>query len=247
MKGKIPILLPFTIGIFFSLTAWGHTADSQYTSNFEKTVSAEGFHKVSIDARIGGIKIYGWEREELRLEGVKKIQNFLGRSRFEGNIDNITVTLKKENGEFSIRVRGPTTRRMFFDAAGYGVELNLWLPRGMEIDINQNIGEVRVEEMTSSVQVRNNIGEIYVETDLTDEGVVSLRTNIGGIELELPEDTSARISAEVNIGSVDVSSSFRGISSTGGFIGRDYHATIGEGRSRVDLSVNIGSIDVLAK
>ena len=179
------------------------------------------------------------------MEGVKKTRIFFSGRRAEDYIDDVTVTLRKEEGEFFIKVRHPTDS--VFERATYMVDLELWLPWRMEIDINHNIGEIRVEAMASSVRVRSNIGEVYVETKILDEGRVSLGLNIGSIELRVPEDTEARIMAGVNIGSVEVGSPFRGVSSRSGFIGSEYDATIGEGGSRIDLSVNIGSIDILAR
>jgi predicted membrane protein len=136
---------------------------------------------------------------------------------------------------------------MFFDQAAFSVELELWIPQDMEIDVDHNIGEIKIEEMFSSVRVRNNVGSVDVETEPPDGGRIRLRTNIGEIELRIPEDVSARISADVNVGSVDVSSPLRGLTSTKGFIGRDFDVTIGDGNTRIDLTVNIGSIDIRAK
>ena len=245
MKKKGLVILPFSIGFFIFLAAGGLAQESEYSSKFTKVVSAQGYKKINLDSRIGEIKIYGWDQEELRLEGVKKAQILLGGGRAENYIDDITVTLKQDEDEFSIKVRHPTGS--IFERATYSVKLEIWIPREMEIEINNNIGEIKIEAMASSLRVRNNIGSIVVETDLPDEGRVSIRNNIGEISLGIPKDLSARISAQVNIGSVDVDSSFRGISSRDGFIGNEYDATIGEGGSRIDLSVNIGSIDISAK
>ena len=247
MKKRILFILPIAIGFFISLAVLAYPAesDSEFSSKFSKAVSATGFTKITIDSRIGVIKVHGWNQDELRLEGVKKTRSFFSGRRAEDYIDDVSVTLRQEEDKFSIKVRHPTDS--VFERATYMVDLELWLPWGMEIDINHNIGEIRVEEMASSVRVRCNIGEIYVETDLPDESKVSLGINIGTIELRVPEDTAARITAEANIGSVDVGSPFRGVASRSGFIGSEYDATIGEGDSSIDLSVNIGSINILAR
>ena len=96
-----------------------------------------------------------------------------------------------------VRVVGRNPRRSYRKSPS--VALELLVPRRCEIEATSNVGNLTVEGVQGSVDLRVNVGSIEVR-DLRLIADSRLSANVGKIEISLPETSRFRLDARTSVG-----------------------------------------------
>ena len=111
-----------------------------------------------------------------------------------------------------------------------------------EIEAKTDVGKIKCREISGDIDLKSDVGEVkvvYCETAPTLRNV-SIKTDVGSIDLTVPTDFSATVDAETDVGSIRTELPI----TVTGKIGKSLHGTIGEGKSRVSLGTDVGSIKI---
>lgn len=180
-------------------------------------------------------------------------------------LDNIQVQATTRGGRAIVEVTIPQPLRQ----RSAKVDLALTVPPGTDLDVDSDVGQVRISGTRGNVRVRgdvgdvvlqdvavpgscdvqNNVGAIRFQGRLPEgQGEVLLRTSVGEVEVAVPEDSAFALDAETGVG--DVRSGFqladrqagKGNGVTGRWL-RGYANTQGNA-VRLVLRTETGDIDV---
>jgi len=141
-----------------------------------------------------------------------------------------------------------------------GVSYNITVPKQTNLQLESDVGEICILDISGEIKAETDVGkigckEISGDIDLsTDVGEVnvaycetaptlrsiSIDTDVGHIDLTVPTDFSATIDAHTDIGSIDTELPM----TVKGTISKRLRGTIGEGKVKVSLSTDVGSIKI---
>ena len=144
--------------------------------------------RIVIDSVIGMILIEGQAdpgyvavRPVVRLEAVKKVRGL--------DIEDVRVIIEQDEQEIRIRTEAPAQMGRSLellpprvvDRIGW-VEFTLRVPPGVSLDIDQNVGEIRLIGLKGELRASTQVGRISVE----DSTLTSLRleSNAGGLSVK---------------------------------------------------------------
>ncbi|MCJ7728861.1 MAG: DUF4097 domain-containing protein [Sedimentisphaerales bacterium] len=140
------------------------------------------------------------------------------------------------------------------------VSFSITVPRQTALDLQTNVGELEVDNITEYIRAKTNVGkitcrEITGRTDLTTNGgevmVVyaknapaachaDISTSVGKIDFAGPDNLSAAFHASANVGSIET----RLPLTVTGKIGKSIDGAVGAGEGKVTLEANVGSIKI---
>ena len=168
----------------------------------------------------------------------------------------IKIKLEPSNNKLNIRVEKPhrTNERSI------SVSFRITVPKQTTLQLAVNVGEIRISNITNSIQAVTNVGtiaceEIAGDTDLaTNVGEVKvtyskaappacnaiISVSVGGINFTGPADLSAQVNVSANIGSIQTKLPF----TVTGKIHKSLNGTVGKGEGKVILRTNVGSINI---
>lgn len=110
------------------------------------------------------------------------------------------------------------------------------------IEASANVGSVNCGQIAGDVDLRTNVGSIDIAYCEAAAAAINANatTNVGSISFIAPADFSAAVDASTQIGSIHTELPL----TVTGKVGKSLHGTIGQGRARVRLSTNVGSIKI---
>jgi hypothetical protein len=140
------------------------------------------------------------------------------------------------------------------------VSFSITVPRQTALNLQTNVGELEIDNITEPIKVKTNVGkitcrEITSRLDLvTNVGEVKvvyakdapaacnadITTSVGEISFAGPDNLSAKFHASANIGSIET----RLPLTVTGKIGQSLDGTVGAGEGKVGLETNVGSIKI---
>lgn len=185
----------------------GQTDRDRYCEEREFSLAARP--DLAVDAgRNGGIRVSGWDRDEIRL-----IARINASSR-DGDPRALARAVEVRTGS-TIEAAGPRTG----NRDGWSASFELMVPRATALRLRASNGGIQLSELTGDIGARTTNGGISVlggagrilgETtngglrlDLTgrtwDGSGVELRTTNGGVQIRVPADYSA----ELEVGTVN--------------------------------------------
>lgn len=143
-------------------------------------------------------------------------------------------------------------------AAGETWELEVELPRGADfddveehwtievparfaLDLDANVGEVRVEGVSGGVEAELNVGDLRVAVL---KGDVRAHLNVGDLRIESRTKSLGRVRLEANVGDVGMRIAGKSIDNERSFpvgAGLSYRA---EGEDDIEGKVNVGEVSV---
>ncbi len=193
---------------------------------------------LTVDAgRNGGIRVTGWDRNEIRVRAVVQ-----GHGRTEERAREMTSQVHVQTGGHRVQSTGPETSRNEWWSVSYRIDV----PRQNDLDLDANNGGitidgvsgtirfdtsnggVRLHELGGSVRGRTRNGGLNVTLNgdrWNGEGL-DVETTNGGVTLSIPDGFNAELETRT------VNGSFR----------TDYPITIqGELNYRRGLSTRLGS------
>lgn len=227
-------------------------ADQPYQETVDRSFSVSPTVRVGLDNVNGDVSIDVWDRDEVRVQAVKRASTaeLLAELdvRFDASDERVEVDTRYPSGHH----RGESS----------SVEYTLTVPRQARIDdvdlVNGDLriigveGGVAADCVNGRIHAENLAGEIELDTvngavevdasTLADGDDVTLESVNGRIDLTLPASADASVRAETVNGSIDNDLGLE--VRKGRYIGSSMKGTLGSGGAEVSLSTVNGPISV---
>lgn len=216
----------------------------------EFTLSADR-DVIAIDASPnGGIRVEGWERNEILVRA--KVQ---GQSRDEGGAREIVNEVDVMMGR-TIEADGPRTGRN----EGWSVSYRVYVPYDSNLDLESLNGGITINDVAGRMHFRTTNGGIHLSglrgdvdgrttngglnIELSGEGWegagLDVRTTNGAVKVYLPEDYNCQLETGTVNGSFRIDFPIM----VQGRIDRQIEATLGEGGKTIRATTTNGSVTV---
>jgi DUF4097 and DUF4098 domain-containing protein YvlB len=206
--------------------------------------------RVSVDNINGNVKVTAWDRDEVRVDAVKRASS-------RDRLDETRIVVDSSPDAIHIETRYADSN-LENDAAN--VEYTLNIPRQARVDeiklVNGNLGvdglsgDVRASTVNGSIKARNLAGDAKISTvngrveanfdRLEEARSIHLNSVNGNIELSLPPDAHADFTANNVTGSIH--NDFGLPVERGPFIGSKLRATWKGGGTRIKVRNVNGNI-----
>ena len=201
---------------------------------FEKTVPLESGGYFSLSNRNGGIEISSWDREEVRIEALKKVKSS-GRSSAREAMEHLKIDVDtRGSDEVIVETLYP---RSYREGEGWGgvldaifggrkkpqMSVHYWItvPERVDVRIETTNGQIDVEEIHGDDRVSSTNGRIdmrdvkgFVDVSTTNgkievtgiEGGLEASTTNGGVEISYQSrsEITEDISIHTTNGSIDL-------------------------------------------
>jgi hypothetical protein len=226
------------------------TGDIQ--DEFHQTYAFSPQGRVSLDNINGAVHIVGWDRNEVRVDAVKRASN---RER----LNEAHIEIEPGRNVIAIHTRYPDRHNNYNPAS---VEYTLSVPRGARLDeiklVNGRLeitgvtGDVRASSVNGAVKAEKLAGETKLSTvngrveagfeRLDASKSISINSVNGSIALSIPFDAHAELRANNVTGGIE--NDFGLPVDRGRFVGSNLNATLKGGGTRIKLSNVNGSIRI---
>src|SRR3972149_5217149 len=106
-----------------------------------------------------------------------------------------------------------------------------------EIKAKTDVGKIKCKEISGDIDLKTDVGEVKVVYCETAPALrnASIKTDVGGIDFTVPTDFSATVDAKTDVGSISTELPM----TVKGKVSKSLHGTIGEGKSKVNLSTDV--------
>jgi len=170
--------------------------------------------------------------------------------------EKVKINLVPSGKTLTLKIEKPHLKR----GRWVGVSYNVTVPKQTNLQLGCDVGEICISDISGKIKAETDVGkigckgisgDIDLATDVGEVNVaycetapalrsINIETDIGHIDLTVPTDFSAAIDANTEIGSINT-----GLPMTvKGTISKKLHGTIGEGKTKVSLSTDVGAIDI---
>jgi hypothetical protein len=256
-KRNLATWLGAVLGVLAALgfnATFAHATDrGSVTEEFHQTYPLTSDGRVSLNNINGAAHISAWDRNEVKVDAVKRADD-------EEGLKNMEIRVNARPDSLSISTEYRPQEHSYDDHHYSSVEYTLTVPRNARLDEVQLIngaldvtgvlGEVRAEcingklianGLTNRAKLSTVNGMLQVKFDRMPAESVDLESVNGRVELTLPSDAKASLEATTVHG--PISNQF-GLHTSNHMIGHDLHGTLGGGGTRIRLSNVNGSIEV---
>jgi DUF4097 and DUF4098 domain-containing protein YvlB len=179
-----------------------------------------GIREVSIEAGVGDIFVResptGKVSVRVEIRSKKAPWSDSGGGRSRRAVEKAELEAQVTSGTLHLEVDTPSSSNR-----GFEEEWTVELPRGTGLAIEAGVGDIEIAGVSGNVDVETGVGDLSFRGSDADFGDISIESGVGEIDLDQPG----------------------GKSSDDGIFGNDVTAT-GHGRSRLDLEVGVGDIEV---
>jgi len=231
----------------------------ELTEEFHQSYALTLTGRVSIANINGDVHISAWDRNEVKIDAVKRAYS-------REQLSEATIDVTNTPDSVSIKTKYPE-RNQTFDSRTRehnpaSIEYTLTVPRGARIDgaelVNGSLdiegveGDVRASLVNGRVKADGLSGEVSLSTvngsiDANAAGLaaskgVSLNSVNGSIVLSVPSGASAQVKASTVHGGI--SNDFGLTVEEGQYVGRNLSGQIGSGGPRIRLNTVNGSITI---
>lgn len=151
----------------------------------EKTYDLGPGGTVTLVNANGAVAVEGWDRDEVRVEAVKKVRA-ASRDRAEEALKRLEVEIERRGDRLEIRTVRPERSSSLFGFAFGGttqgeVTYTLSVPRRTDLEVKTTNGRVRVAQLDGRVEARSTNGAVEVRQV---KGAVETRTTNGAVVVE---------------------------------------------------------------
>ena len=228
---------------------------------FHQTYALSPSGRVSLENINGSVHITGWDRNEVRVDAVKRAYTAERLAEAEIRVDATgdAVRIKTRYPERTLNFQ--SDERRYNNPAA--VDYVLSVPRGARLEgvalINGSLdleglaGEISASSINGRVSGRGLTGRTKLSTingtaeavfaQLVEHGVVELSSVNGSVQVTLPSDANAEVKANTVHGGI--TSDFELPVRRGRFVGRDLAGRLGRGGTLVRLSNVNGTIRIV--
>jgi len=257
MKFKMKSIRSHT---FFALVSIATVAGAQavFAANevreeLRQTYPLDKQGKVRLDNVNGDVRIVTWDREEIKVDAIK-------RAKKQEHLDEVKIEVDAKADRIRIKTKYPDSKSRRNKDNSVSVEYLLTVPKSSRLDgINTVNGGVEIEKVGGDVKASSVNGAVKAdglsgEVELSTvngslkanfaqlKKSVSLKSVNGSVTVALPPETNARVSA--NTVSGGISSDFALQVKKHFPIGRNLDEKIGEGGPAIELSTVNGGIRI---
>ncbi len=140
------------------------------------------------------------------------------------------------------------------------ISYNITVPRQTNLQLESDVGEICISHISGKIEAETDVGKITCEeisgdidlaTDVGEVKVVycetapalrnaNIETDVGSIDFTAPADLSATVDAKTDVGSIKTELPI----TVTGTIGKSLQGTIGDGKSKINLRTDVGSIKI---
>jgi DUF4097 and DUF4098 domain-containing protein YvlB len=232
----------------------------ELTEEFHQSYALTMTGRVSIGNINGDVHISAWDRNELKVDAVKRAYS-------PERLSEATIDVTNSADSVVIKTKYPERTYQNFDSRTRGdnpasIEYTLTVPRGARIDgvqlVNGSLdvegvqGEVRASLVNGKVTASDLFGEANLSTvngaievnaaRLAESKGITLNSVNGSIVLSLPSGASAQVRASTVHG--PITNDFGLTVEEGQYVGRNLSGQIGSGGPRIRLNNVNGSIAI---
>jgi DUF4097 and DUF4098 domain-containing protein YvlB len=198
-----------------------------------RSIPTRGVENVRIKTFHGAVVVHGWDKPEIAVAAKKRA----GDERF---MEGIRLSTEQITSSLSITAD--------FDRA-YGlqvgnsvsirarVEFDIWVPRGIELEIGSGHGDIAVEGIEGRTEIRTGDGNISVGGSFAR---LAARTGRGSITLTTPHSYDATITTEGG----QVSNQRGAVAEAGDRRDRIQRWRLGRGTNQISLQTGSGVIEL---
>ncbi len=226
-------------------------AEQPYEEYFDQTYPAAAGVRVSLENINGDVSVDVWDRDEVRVEAVKKSDDaeLLAKMKIEVEATQHSIDIEtdlpsnRRNGvHMSVEYTLTVPRNAFTEMELVNGSLQIQgVQGGVEVDcVNGNID---ARDLAGSVSVESVNGATAVFMDSSDPGDdISIESVNGSVELHLASGVGAELFAETVNGSIH---NDLGIEvHKGKYIGKSLRGTVGAGSVDISLETVNGAISI---
>ncbi|MGB9180779.1 MAG: DUF4097 family beta strand repeat-containing protein [Pyrinomonadaceae bacterium] len=237
------------------------TRGDMLSEEFHQTYPLTQGGRVSLENINGPVHIVAWDRNEVKVDAVK-------RAYLKERLDEVEIRIEATADAVRIATKYPH-RSMTFSSDEEkrhnnpaSVDYTLTVPRNARLDtielINGSLdidgvaGDVHASCINGRLNARGLAGDAKLSTingkleanfdKLNDASTISLGSVNGGLALVIPSDANAQIKASTVHG--DINNDFNLPVRKGDYVGRDMAGTIGRGGATIKLSNVNGTITI---
>jgi DUF4097 and DUF4098 domain-containing protein YvlB len=199
----------------------------------------------------GGVSVYGWDRNEIRVQAL--IQTHAATlPQAEADAREIQV----RTDDHRVRAEGPRGD----NARGWAVSYRVYVPRQSDLSLRATNGGLRLENVGGRIEMQTSNGGIHLDgvsgdvRGRTSNGGVNVRldgrgwqgagldvqTSNGGINLQVPDGYSARLEAGTTNGGINTEFPV----TVQGDVRRNLSTQLGQGGAPLRLQTTNGSIRI---
>jgi DUF4097 and DUF4098 domain-containing protein YvlB len=253
------ILLSLVLGLWPSAKA--QTGQQELREEFHQTYPLAATGRISLENINGFVRINGWDRNEVRVDAVKRAytRERLGEAQIvvDAGADVVHIRTKYPDGDLNFN--GDAGRRYNNPAS---VDYTLSIPRGARVESIELVnGPIEIEGITSDVvassvngpvKAHGLTGEVRLSTvngpveasfeRLSDSKTISLNSVNGPLTLTIPSDADAQLKA--NSLSGRITNDYGLPVNDGQYVGHELSGVLGKGGTRIKLSNINGSISI---
>ncbi|MDQ4122117.1 MAG: DUF4097 family beta strand repeat-containing protein [Acidobacteriota bacterium] len=226
--------------------------------------------RVSLSNVNGKVDVEAWDRNDVRVEAVKRIQCEKPEDidvEIEANPNWVRIETEFGRDRNIVVNRGDGNAKAWSSGydnrcTEYSVDYKLTVPRNAQLDevetVNGNVtiaglsnviksstvnGSVTAQNLRGSVNISTVNGTLNVGFDSLDN-VRDIRVNLvnGTLKLQLPSDVDATVRASTVHGAIN--NDFGLLAKKGQYVGNNLYGKIGEGRIPIRLSSVNGTINI---
>ena len=169
---KISLLCCF-LGSFFLLT--GQSSLKVVTKKVEKTFTYKTGYELNIEGEKAEISVQSWNEDKVLIE-MELIAENTDRAVAEKEVEKIIYEMERHKNR--IYARNYVDSKEGKPASSLSVRYSITMPRECPIYIKNNLGEVLVSDLSSSLKVNSQFSPIGLE-NIT--GFIEVRTRFGDV------------------------------------------------------------------
>jgi len=209
-----------------------------------KSFPAEG--ALLVENRVGSVAVAGAEGGTCTVVATARIKG-VEREEAERIAAKILVHVTPADGRVRVRTQLPEDMSQE-QRDQISIDLKIAVPSGAKVQVAQKVGNASLSSLSGQVAASVDVGSIKTR-DL--QGDVVLRTNVGNIQFTTSRDLSATVRAQAQIGSISsnlpleiTSASAMQAGNAQNALGSHATGTLGDGRNKIELITNVGSIEI---
>jgi hypothetical protein len=238
-----------TITGLLNLAVVCHSEDMR--EEFHKTYPLDKAGRFRLDNVNGNVQITGWDREEVKLDAIK-------RAKTQEQLEQVQIEVDPRPGDVRVKTKYPDSQKGKNNSAS--VDYTITVPKGARLDkINTVNGTVQIQSVSgdivassvngtvaakglaSAVQLSTVNGSVKASSDVVNKDI-KLNSVNGSVTLALPAGVNAEVSADTLNGGIHCD--FPLETKTHFPVGRKLQGKLGEGGPEIKLSSVNGGIRI---
>jgi DUF4097 and DUF4098 domain-containing protein YvlB len=199
----------------------------------------------------GGVAVYGWDRNEIRV--VAKLQ---AQARSQGAAEALLRDVEIRSTSSDVHAEGPRAGR----DESWSVSFEVYVPRRADLDLQTRNGGIRIADVAGDIRfdavnggvrlsglagdvrgaTQNGGVQVTLDGDRWRGGGLDVRTQNGGVKIEVPE----RYNAQLETGTVNGGFDLDFPVTVSGRLGRVITTQLGSGGAPVRVMTTNGGVSL---